>query len=104
MVHGAEFAELEAFVAVAERLSFVRAASATGIAAATLWETIRRLEERLGVRLMIRTTRSLALTEAGRLLLDRLRPALAAMTAVLQRFRDSCGTPVLSVRQQPHRP
>ncbi|HEX9468215.1 MAG TPA: LysR family transcriptional regulator, partial [Bradyrhizobium sp.] len=63
-----QLAELTAFVAVAEQLSFTKAAVKVGIALPTMSQTIRSLEERLGVRLFNRTTRSVALTEAG----DRL--------------------------------
>jgi len=64
-MRGSEFAELTAFVAVAEQRSFAKAAAQLGIAPSTLSQTIRALEERLGVRLFERTTRSLALTDAG---------------------------------------
>src|SRR4030088_1803235 len=70
-MRGSEFAELTAFVAVAEQRSFAKAAAQIGIAPSTLSQTIRSFEERLGVRLLNRTTRSVALTEAGeRLLAD----------------------------------
>ena len=72
----AEFAELESFVAIAERSSFVKAAAALGVSTPTLSHAMRALEERLGVRLLNRTTRSVALTEAGRHLLEQVRPAL----------------------------
>ena len=69
-------AELSAFVAIAERLSFAKAATHLGLSRSSLSETIRTLEEKLGVRLFNRTTRSVALTEAGERLLARLRPTL----------------------------
>lgn len=59
-MRGSEFAELTAFVAVAEQRSFSKAAAQLGIAPSTLSETIRSLEERLGMRLFNRTTRSVA--------------------------------------------
>lgn len=90
-MRGAEFAELTAFVAIADRGSFVKAAAVLGISTSTLSQTIRALEERLGVRLLNRTTRSLALTEAGERLLSQLRPALDGLDAALEAinaFRD----------------
>lgn len=75
-MRGAEFAELTAFVAIAERGNFSKAAAALGVSTSTLSQTIRSLEERLGVRLLNRTTRSVALTEAGERLLAQVQPAL----------------------------
>jgi DNA-binding transcriptional LysR family regulator len=85
------FAEMTAFVAIAERGSFARAATHLGIAPSTLSQTIRALEARLGVRLLNRTTRSVAPTEAGDRLLARLRPLLEgyeAAVASIDAFRD----------------
>ncbi|MAD40734.1 MAG: LysR family transcriptional regulator [Tistrella sp.] len=76
-VHGAEYAQLVAFVAVAEQAGFSRAAEALGVTPSALSQTIRALEERLGVQLLNRTTRSVATTPAGAALLERLRPAMA---------------------------
>ena len=74
-MRGTDFAELSAFVAVAEQRSFAKAAVQLGIAPSTLSQTIRSLEERLGVRLLNRTTRSVSVTEAGERLLGELQPA-----------------------------
>jgi DNA-binding transcriptional LysR family regulator len=85
------FAEMTAFVAIAERLSFAKAAVHLGVSRSTLSETIRGLEEKLGVRLLNRTTRSVALTEVGERLLAELRPALASFEAAVEsinQFRD----------------
>ncbi|MBE7941244.1 MULTISPECIES: LysR family transcriptional regulator [Ramlibacter] len=68
--------DLAAFAAVARHGGFRGAARATGTSASRLSEALRRLEARLGVRLMHRTTRSIRPTEAGARLLARLRPAL----------------------------
>jgi DNA-binding transcriptional LysR family regulator len=74
---GPNLAELEVFVAVAEARSFRKAATDRGVTASALSQSLRNLEERLGVRLLNRTTRSVAPTEAGEQLLTRLRPALS---------------------------
>jgi DNA-binding transcriptional LysR family regulator len=88
----ASIAEMSAFVAIAERESFARAATQLGVSRSSLSESLRALEERLGVRLLNRTTRSVALTEAGERLLVQLRPLLDNFDAALESvnaFRDS---------------
>lgn len=88
------FAEMNAFVAIAERSSFAKAAIHLGISRSALSEAIRGLEEKLGVRLLNRTTRSVALTAAGERLLAELRPALDSFEAALESvnvFRDKPG-------------
>jgi DNA-binding transcriptional LysR family regulator len=85
------FAEMNAFVAIAERSSFARAASHLGVSRSALSETIRNLEDKLGVRLLNRTTRSVALTEIGERLLAEIRPALDSFEAAVESinvFRD----------------
>ena len=82
-MRGAEYAELKAFAAVVERESFARAAGHLGISASALSQTIRNLEERLGVRLLNRTTRSVAPTATGQLLYGRLSPTLQEMDAAV---------------------
>jgi LysR family transcriptional activator of glutamate synthase operon len=82
--------QLQSFVAVAEELQFTRAASRMGIAQSSLSAQIRQLERELGLPVFDRTTRHVALTDAGELLLERARLVLAAvdeMTADLQRVR-----------------
>src|SRR4030088_1389457 len=86
-----ELGEMNAFVTVAERRSFAKAAVQLGISRSRLSETIRGLEDRLGVRLPTRATRSGAPTAAGERLLARLRPLLDDFDAVLDSinaFRD----------------
>ena len=68
--------DLTAFVAVASRRSFRRAADELGTAPSTLSHAMRALEERMGVRLLNRTTRSVSLSETGRLFVDSIGPAL----------------------------
>src|SRR4051794_25135035 len=73
---------LRAFVAVAEELNFTRAAARLFIAQQALSAQVAQLETRLGVKLFERTTRRVALTEAGSRLLGHARAALAALDAV----------------------
>ncbi|HEX7781990.1 MAG TPA: LysR family transcriptional regulator [Sphingobium sp.] len=84
--------ELAAFVSVAQARSFRDAARRAGTSPSTLSESLRRLEGRLGVRLLNRTTRSVTPTEAGQRLLERLVPALGEVEAavdIVNGFRDS---------------
>ena len=78
-MRGSEFAELKAFAAVVERASFARAADHLGLSPSALSQTIRQLEARLGVRLLNRTTRSVAPTEAGSRLHERVAPIMQEM-------------------------
>jgi DNA-binding transcriptional LysR family regulator len=79
--------DLDAFVAVARTLNFRRAALEQRVSVSSLSQRLRGMEERLGVRLMNRTTRSVALTEAGELLLARVGPAMADVSDALDRVR-----------------
>lgn len=90
--------DLTAFVTVATRRSFRRAADELGTAPSTLSHAMRALEERMGVRLLNRTTRSVAPTEAGFELLGRLRPALATLDAALDSMATFRGGVAGSVR------
>lgn len=93
--------DLDAFTAVARERSFRAAARKRGVSASSLSEALRRLEEKVGVRLLNRTTRSVTVTEAGERLLERLSPALGEVAAALGQldsFRDSpAGTLRLNV-------
>src|SRR5438874_11200527 len=89
---------LAVFLAVAEERSFTRAGKRLGVSPSAMSHAIRGLEERIGVRLLARTTRSVAPTEAGEQLLARLRPALTEVRDALwqtSRLRD---TPARRVR------
>lgn len=88
-----EFGELTAFVAVADHRNFSKAAVALGVSASTMSQTIRALEDRLGVRLLNRTTRSVALTEAGDLLLQQIHPALDEIDNAVESLAAHSGTP-----------
>ncbi|NYT39659.1 LysR family transcriptional regulator [Sphingomonas sp. R-74633] len=96
-----DLGELNAFLSVARAGGFRDAARATGASASGLSEAVRRLEARLGVRLLNRTTRSVAPTEAGARLIERLGPALGEVEAaldVVNVFRDRpAGTLKLNV-------
>jgi len=90
-MRGTRFAELSAFVAVAEHRNFTKAATLLGVSPSTLSETVRSFEERLGVRLLNRTTRSVALTEAGERLLIDAQPLLNGIDKAIEAansFRD----------------
>lgn len=96
-----EFNDLAAFLAVARAGGFRDAARISGVSPSGLSAAVRRLEAKLGVRLLNRTTRSVAPTEAGLRLIERLTPVLAEMEAaldVLNGFRDKpAGTLKLNV-------
>jgi DNA-binding transcriptional LysR family regulator len=96
-MRGPELAEMNALVAVAELRSFARAGLQLGISRSRLSEMIRGLEDRLGVRLLNRTTRSVSPTAAGERLLARLRPLLGEFASVLDSinaFRDKPAGPL----------
>lgn len=95
---GSEFSELKAFMCVAQERSFRRAAGSLRMSPSALSHTIRALEERLGVRLLNRTTRSVAPTEAGQRLFDRLLPAIEEMTAAVKDVGGSQTEPRGTVR------
>ncbi len=82
-MRGSDFAELKAFAAVVERASFARAAEHLGLSPSALSQTIRQLESRLGVRLLNRTTRSVAPTPAGSRLHERIAPMFLEMDAAV---------------------
>ena len=79
-----DLGDLNAFAAVAAGGGFTRAAERLGLSQSALSHAVRRLEDRLGVRLLARTTRRVAPTEAGERLLKRLNPALEDIAASLQ--------------------
>lgn len=77
---------LAAFLAVAQERSFTRAAKRVGVSRSALSHAVRGLEERIGVRLLARTTRSVAPTDAGEQLIARLGPALNDVNSVLDQI------------------
>ena len=86
-------ADLSSFALVAEHQGFRQAARAGGQSASRLSEAVRRLEQQLGLRLLLRTTRSVTPTEAGGLLLARLRPALKEVSGALDALNELRGSP-----------
>jgi DNA-binding transcriptional LysR family regulator len=94
----AEYNQLRAFAAVGERLSFSRAAELLGVSPSALSQMVRGLEERVGVRLLNRTTRSVALTEAGQILLARIQPAAAELGNAVGQARRYADRPSGTVR------
>ncbi len=93
-----ELGILAAFVAVAEERSFTRAAKRLGVSPSALSHAIRDLEERIGVRLLARTTRSVAPTEAGDQLLTGIRPAFGDIRHALDRVSGLRDRPAGRVR------
>src|SRR5262245_31182953 len=93
-----ELVDLNAFLAVAEERSFTRAAAKLGISQSALSHTIRKLETRIGVRLLTRTTRSVAPTEAGERLLDALGPAMDSISSRLGSLGDLREKPSGTIR------
>ncbi len=90
--------DLTAFVAVARARGFREAGRSLGVSPTTLSETVRRLEDRLGVRLLHRTTRSVSPTEAGGRLVEQLAPLLTGMDAALASLNDLRDTPAGTLR------
>jgi DNA-binding transcriptional LysR family regulator len=92
-MHAPSLAETTAFVAVVELRSFTKAARQLALSPPRVSEMVRKLEERLGVRLVERTTRSVAPTSAGERLLERLRPVLDEYRSALESTNEFRGRP-----------
>lgn len=92
------FNDLAAFTLVARERSFTRAAARIGVSQSALSQTVRALEERLGVRLLTRTTRSVAPTEAGQRLLDTIAPSFEEITAALAALSEMREKPAGTIR------
>jgi DNA-binding transcriptional LysR family regulator len=93
-----QLSDLAAFVAVAQERSFTRAAAKLGITQSSLSHTVRRLESSLGLRLLARTTRSVAPTDAGERLLRTLRPAFEDIHTELDALSELREKPAGSIR------
>ena len=98
MLSTSDFGQLRAFVAVGEELSFSRAAAALGVSPSALSQMVRGFEERVGLRLLNRTTRSVSLTPAGETLLQRVRPAVVDLGVAVDQIRQSRERPAGRVR------
>src|SRR6059036_2221549 len=90
--------DLVAFLAVARERSFTRAAAQLGVSQSAPSHTLRGLEARLGVRLLTRTTRSVAPTEAGERLLRTVGPRFDEIAAELEALRELRDKPAGTVR------
>lgn len=93
-----DFALLNAIVAVANAGGFREAARITGSNPSRLSDAVRRAEQQLGVRLFNRTTRTVALTEAGKMLIERLQPAMNEVDAALDAINRYRTTPSGTLR------
>lgn len=89
---------LAAFLAVAEKRSFRAAAEELGVTSSAVSQTVRQVEERLGVRLLQRTTRSVGLTEAGERLYQGLKPAFSDVRATLESVNELRSRPAGTLR------
>ena len=90
--------ELAAFLAVADHLSFQRAAVVRGVTRSAISHAIRNLEDAHGIRLVNRTTRSVSLTDAGQLLAARLKPAFGEIAQAIDELNRFRGTPFGTLR------
>lgn len=91
-MRGPDLDDLAAFAAIARHRNFRRAALERGVSVSTLSQTLRDLEAAMAVRLVNRTTRSVALTDAGARLLERLTPALAEIAQAIDQVQTEAGT------------
>ena len=89
---------LVAFAVVAEERSFTRASARLGVSPSALSHAMRRLEERLGVQLLARSTRSVSTTQAGERLLARLNPAISEISIAIEELREISGRPSGHIR------
>src|SRR5947208_12115503 len=90
--------DLVAFLVVAREQSFTRAAAQLGVSQSALSQTIRGLEAKLGIRLLTRTTRSVAPTEAGERLLRTVAPRFAEIDAEMAALSELKNKPAGTVR------
>jgi DNA-binding transcriptional LysR family regulator len=97
-MQGSDLAELATFVAVARLRSFSKAAVERGVASSAVSHSIRSLEERVGLRLLHRTTRSVSLTDVGERFLNELQPAFGQIGRALDSLNDFRESPFGTLR------
>src|ERR1700754_1654872 len=83
-----DYRDIVAFLAVAQERSFTRAAARLGVSPSAVSHTVRALETRLGLRLLTRTTRSVAPTEAGQRLVEKVGPRFEVIAQELESFSE----------------
>src|SRR5579862_1945081 len=93
-----DLADLNTFLVVADRRSFRSAAAQLGVTPSALSHSMRQLEDRLSLRLLHRTTRSVSLTDAGVRLVERLRPAIDQISGALEDLNEARGRPAGRLR------
>jgi DNA-binding transcriptional LysR family regulator len=93
-----DWGSLAAFAVVAEERSFTRASARLGVSPSALSHTLRRLEEKLGVQLLARSTRSVSTTQAGERLLARLNPAISEIAGAVEQLGAISGRPSGHIR------
>jgi DNA-binding transcriptional LysR family regulator len=98
MMRREDLADLAGLLAVAEEGSFTRAAARLGVSQSALSHTVRKLEARLGIRLLTRTTRSVSTTEAGKRLLETVQPALETIDRQLENLSELRDRPSGTIR------
>lgn len=98
LLAGHDYNQLRAFIAVAEFLSFSRAADSLGVSPSALSQMVRNFEERVETRLLHRTTRNVSLTEAGENLLQRVRPAAFELGHAVAQARRAGENPAGTVK------
>jgi len=101
-MHRSDFSNLNTFLVISDHLSFRVAAAHLGVTSSALSHSIRQLEERLGVRLLHRTTRSVSLTDSGLRLLERLRPGMEQISSALEELKEKQHRPSGRLRIYTH--
>jgi DNA-binding transcriptional LysR family regulator len=98
MPQGNNFNEIVAFLTVARERSFTKAAAKLGVSQSALSQTVRGLEEKLGLRLLTRTTRSVSATQAGERLLERVGPRFEEIQFEIAALREMRERPAGTIR------
>lgn len=93
-----DWGSLVAFALVAEERSFTRAAARLGVSPSALSHTLRRLEQKLGVQLLARSTRSVSTTQAGERFLARISPAIDEISSAVEQLGEIAGKPSGHIR------